>query len=104
MNRIVLTAGLALAITGTALAQEDKCKIVGDLANSVMDARQAGVAMSDIMALPSNTNLTRKMVIEAYKRPRFSTEEFQKSATADFRAEWEAACYSLPSQKRSGNV
>lgn len=101
MNRLLIAITMALTAT---VAQAQDCKVIGDLAETIMKARQTGVTLSEIISLPTATTLGKRMAIDAYKRPRFSTDEFQRSAMADFRAEWEVACYEVRSKNGGSDV
>ena len=101
MKHLILAAAAALTLT-TANAQD--CKGLGDIAEKLMELRQAGGALSDIMSNPELSSLTKRMAVDAYKTPRYSTDEFRKRAITDFRSEWEVACYEVRSKKKGGSV
>lgn len=101
MKHLIIVAAAAFTMT-TANAQY--CTIIGNLSESIMKARQNGVSMSDIMNMPSATSLGKAMTIDAFKEPRYSTEEFKQRAITDFRANWELACYEFKSKKKGGDV
>lgn len=101
MKRLILSAAATLAM---ATAQAQDCKGLGDIAEKLMELRQAGGALSDIMSNPELSSLTKRMAVSAYKTPRYSTEEFKLRAITDFRSEWELACYELKSKKKGGDV
>ena len=68
------------------------------LAKTIMDGRQKGVEMSQMMNIATagpvdaaNT-ATRYMVIEAYNRPRFSTPEIIQRSIVDFQNDMYLAC------------
>ena len=94
-----LIVALALA---TPLAHAINCQEVGTLAAKVMEARQVNVSMSNMMkiAQDNNNSLMKTMVIEAYEKPRFSTEEYQNNAIQDFRSFWELACYKADKESK----
>ena len=62
-----------------------------------MEGRQTHGVMSAAMATSQEDTdidkLTRALIIEAYKRPRYQTEEVQREAIIGFRNEAELACY-----------
>lgn len=80
-------------------AQEQRhqlCPSMGRLADSIMKGRQEGLAMSDMMGLAGESevsSLVRKMVIMAFEEPRYHSEEGKLRATQDFRAKIETICY-----------
>ena len=100
MKHLILAAAAALTMTA---ANAQDCKGLGDIAEKLMELRQAGGALSDIMSNPELSSLTKRMAIDAFKKPRFSTEEFQRSAITDFRSEWEVACYEVRNKKKGGS-
>lgn len=101
MKALILAAAATLTMI-TANAQD--CKMIGDLAEKTMEARQVGVPMSKMMEIAKDDRLLKSIIIDAYKKPRFSTDEFQRSATVDFRADWEVACYEVKNKKGGSNV
>jgi hypothetical protein len=100
MKPLIIAAAAAFTLT---FAQAQDCKGLGDLAEKVMELRQAGGALSDIMSNPELSSLTKRMAVDAYKTPRYSTEEVQRRAVTDFRADWEVACYEVRSKKKGGS-
>jgi hypothetical protein len=92
------------AIAETAPAEpEDFCERIGGLAEAVMDARQRGVALSQIMTKfdpnregadsPEVDELIRDMALSAYQQSQYSTPEIRNQVIADFRNDHETACY-----------
>lgn len=77
----------------------DICRAMGDMAEGIMDARQTGVPMSDVMGLPGApgpmADLWRATTIAAYDTPRYHTDRSQTRAVEDFRNEVEVRCYVL---------
>jgi len=70
------------------------CAIVGDLAEVIMANRQVGVRVSDMMDIADNDPLVEALVLEAYKIPRYSSDEMQRRSVENFRNEVETICYS----------
>lgn len=92
-------AAIALALTLATSAQADKCQDAGDLAESVMTARQNGTPISRLMEIANGQEVIVKMVLMAYGKPRYSTDEFQSRAIEDFRNLWEIGCYQAMTEK-----
>lgn len=70
--------------------QDQECRSLGETAAVIMEARQMGVPLSDmISSLPE----ARSLIMEAYKETRWSGDEMQEQAIADFRNEMEMTCY-----------
>ena len=91
-----LTLILALAFTTPALAQtaSETCPPIGDLAESIMEARQSGAAMSDMMAVADGNEFVEGLVLTAFEAPRYTTPEFRRREIENFRNTIEAMCYS----------
>jgi len=78
---IFLSLFFVLYPNGSYAAEEAECNFRGLQAEMIMEARQDGKNMGEVIkAWPSDKNL----VIEAYEQPRFSTEENKKIAVQDF--------------------
>ena len=88
MLTIVLIAQLAAA----------DCAALEDYAEIVMEKRQAGVSPSTMVDAISAEEykaarqVLSAIILDAYDRPRFSTEEFQQQMVQDFSAEVYLAC------------
>ena len=94
MKKIVLIVALTLT-SPFVLATEDKiskhCPGVAAIAKSVMEARQENVPMARMMEV-SDTELLREMVVAAYDRPAYRTENVKARAIRDFENEWYLNC------------
>lgn len=89
---------LAIALTftaATAFAEVDNnhehCKSLSGLAESVMAHRQDGTSVVTLMEL-ADLPVTRLLIEEAYKKPRYSSEQYQRRAVSDFRDEYYIIC------------
>lgn len=93
---------ITLALPPAALAQnpdtDDVCRDLGELAHTIMVARQNGVPMNEIVRIVGESDLAVGIVLDAYNQPRYSTEEFRDRAAADFRNDIEAFCYRVMMQ------
>ena len=76
-----------------ALSEKDQdfCATFSELARSSMGMRQMGVEIVDAMSV-SNTDIGRHMIIDAYSRPVYYTEEMQKRAKSEFATEYYNYC------------
>lgn len=87
---------LLLICTQSAYAAEETegkkltCEDLENLARSVMNSRQSGVSMSDMVKVAPEF---KWMIIAAFEQPRFSTEENQTEASQDFANTIALACY-----------
>ena len=103
MFKMITTAFLTIASVTAAIAQDDAaakqrlCTNLGGLADAIMEYRQEGLPISAAMAALDADNpvdqAARGLILIAYDTPRFSGEEFQMRARANFRNEVELACY-----------
>lgn len=76
------------------------CIVMGTIAETVMEYRQEGGSMSNMMQVMSNmdsdpalTELSMQIVRDAFEIPRFSSPEYQRREIVDFRNEVEAVCF-----------
>ena len=89
-----LIAATLIGATAPAIAQDDDyCRRFARLAGSVMDARQSGADISEMLdhaseyaeTNPRIVELNRVLVLTAFETPRFRTEKNQKRAISEFR-------------------
>ena len=102
MIRTALTALMLTATPLAALTQEHTaiCTALGGLAQQIMEARQMGIPLSQmIVALPPTEGedtpqaMILRIVVNAYDTPRYSTDTYQRIAAADYRNEIETMCF-----------
>lgn len=94
--RLAITAFCAL-LAGPALAEEPKaddhvCKVLGIVAGQIMDNRQAGIPLSDMLEV-TELPLLKEIVLMAYENPRYYSDEVVREEIQDFRNDVEVACY-----------
>lgn len=82
MKYLFLTLALTFSM-GAQSKEQDVCGAIGELAEGIMKAHQIGVPMSKIVE--GGNELVEAMAIDAYSRPRYSTERMQNRAVAEFR-------------------
>ncbi len=109
---LTLTLFLCTFFSTPAFAQ-DACASLGEMAASIMQARQSGIPLSQMMQVVNNTlenqeattpeveaevaagaSLARELVLAAYETHRWAGDEMIARAIQDFRNEVERACYS----------
>lgn len=90
-----LILSLALLATPLTAETEDVCANMGDAAEAIMSLRQNGYPISDLMDKFGDSNLFRAIILSAYEKPRFSTDEYKQESVRDFRNEVETLCYSM---------
>lgn len=64
------------------------CEVISRLAKSIMQARQSGVSMSEMMGIAARDEdfkaLAEALVIDAYDSPRYSTDGMKQRSIEDF--------------------
>lgn len=88
---LLLIAFASNAAAGTAL-NDKYCNGIGALAASAMGAHQSGVPLSTAIKVGALDDVSRRIVIEAYEHPRYSTESVRQRAIADFRDKQHLRC------------
>lgn len=74
------------------------CKSTAGAAKAIMNSRQRGVSMTEMMdkvvgtAEPAIKDVVKAFVIAAYEKPRFNTSEYQQKAEIDFENEAYLVC------------
>jgi len=58
-----------------------------------MEHRQLGTSMSKIMKLSGSDEIGRKIVVDAYENPRWSTESSIKKSIENFKNKWFLSCF-----------
>lgn len=91
--KITITA-IVLALSPMAVtAEAASCEEIGDLAGTIMKARQDGVAMSAMMEITASSELSTKFVVMAYGKSRWSSPAMKTREVQDFRNNVELGCY-----------
>lgn len=80
------------------------------MAEKLMEVRQSGVSLEDAMdalvsSYPASAHkYVRKLVMDAYSIPRFSSPEYQRRAIAEFRDNSHLVCLkAAPSAPETGH-
>ena len=102
---LVALAALGAPSAGSAQSPDEQqiqqlCESIESFARVVMEARQAGVSMAEIMERAAEQgfpeeihNLNRSLIVEAYERQQFLYPSNQKEAAEDFANDVALACY-----------
>lgn len=76
--------------------KEATCKTLEKLAEAVMTARQEGAPMSEIYmkdyGSADRNKIMKSLIKEAYKTPRFNSQQSKKSSVDDFKNEKFSHC------------
>jgi len=74
----------------------DRCKMDAQVAASVMKGRQKGVPMAEMMDVvtknTTNEAAAEALVIAAYERPRYGSNEMRQRSVEDFHNDFYLAC------------
>lgn len=77
------------------------CGSVSDFAESVMEARLRGIPIQDALGAIDGSDMSavykstfKGVIIQAYKQPNFSTDEYKKEAIREFALKQYLACIS----------
>lgn len=93
---------LAVVFWANVLSAETKdevCAQMGVLATEMLLIRQEEAAMSLVMdtVVPKDdervAKIVRQIIISAYEKPKFSSEEVKEGVVAEFRNQTELACF-----------
>lgn len=71
-------------------SKEAECNFIGLQAEMIMEYRQDGVNMGDVI---EKFQYDKELVIFAYDQPRFNTEENKRKSIQDFTNETILKCY-----------
>ena len=106
--KFVIVASAFLGTTNVALAQpRTACQVVESLSRVIMEVRQVGASLGDVMAIANSPplpgmamdavaaqqKLMKELVLEAFEVPRFNTKENQQKAAVDFSNKAALACH-----------
>ena len=92
--KALIVVSAFLGMTNLALAEPAKktfCETIESTATVVMQGRQYGMKLSDVLKGVKN-DLLVAIIIEAYEEPRWSTKKMQTRAIVDFANEVMLAC------------
>lgn len=95
---------VVLLLSGSASAEsltDRHCALLSQLAEAIMDRRQDGAPMRDVIGWIDGTGLkgtreydaARQMISAAYEQTRWSSREARQRASTDFGNEWAVQCY-----------
>lgn len=96
--KLLKAAIICSALLTTTAQAQDFCTTIAKTATSIMQGRQIGVPMSNVMTLANQPHFTdvakllKSMVVEAYEQPRFSSKAHQDRAVTEFSNKQMLAC------------
>ena len=68
------------------------CQPISEFAKELMDARQAGVPLAQALTVAHHNATMEALIVSAYRKPRYSTEDYQGRAAVDFANETLITC------------
>lgn len=80
ITAIVLSASLAM------------CQPISEFAKAAMEARQAGVPLAQALTVARHNATMQALIISAYRKPRYSTEQYRERAAVEFANETLITC------------
>lgn len=96
----ILTAFLSSAAhSNTPITQIDidrMCSGWAELAELIMERRQAGMPLADMLVAVGDNELARSLTIDAYNQTRYSSENVRERVTREFSNELHLLCLKNP--------
>ena len=86
-----LILGLALLASTSAFA-EDKCDLILIASETVMDARQRGVLLEDIVKAVDGNELYLALIKHAWSYPKYIMQANKDEAVKEFKEKYYLAC------------
>lgn len=90
MKKLLMAVAVAVMFSAPVQAK-DNCEGVSEIANSIMVARQSGVAMKEMVVIVNNSDFEAEvkgvlieMVVLAWEQPAYSSPEYQKKIIREF--------------------
>lgn len=68
------------------------CQPISEFAKAAMEARQAGVPLAQALTVARHNATMQALIISAYRKPRYSTEQYRERAAVDFANETLITC------------
>ena len=90
MKKTILALTMIASMPATAQVSEF-CKSIADISETIMEKRQEGVKMIDMLELVKDNKAVETM-LDAYDFPKFSLDENKREMVSDFSDRWLMAC------------
>lgn len=84
LARLVLGMVLVGFVIAAVARADSRCMDLAANARTIMEARQAGVPIEHAYDLADGDSELQRIVIEAYKRPRYMSQGFQRAEVDEF--------------------
>jgi len=72
--------------------KQERCANVAQLAETVMQQRQRGASMRELMSRVPDNDVARRIIMAAYEEPRYNTREYQQNEIRDFENKYFLEC------------
>lgn len=101
LSKIIAAAAtaaiIALPLSAQALQPEGPgdCVAMEGLARVTMENRLLGIPVSKMMEIVEDEELGQAIVLDAYKRPGYTSPKIQQQAIRQFANLWATACYDM---------
>lgn len=100
MKKLIILVGILCFFSNSALASNctATCANITTLAETIMEKRQTGMAMSKLIAMvdedtsPDLKEVLIEMIINAYETQKFDNRLFKENAVNDFKTKWHLGC------------
>jgi len=95
MKALTLALLIALSTPALSAVTPKLCSDLSETAATIMEKRQGGASMSQIMEIVTDSKIMQEMVVEAYEVRRHPAPMWQEREIDDFRDKWYLTCYKL---------
>lgn len=89
---LALTALLTTPAVADTVTDQEFCTSVSELSEAVMEGRQGGTPMSEMMRVAGSNGIMKSMVLEAFDHPRYSTRDVKRRTIQEFTNQWFSTC------------
>ena len=76
-----------------------RCTVISNFAETIMDARQKGVPIKDLMEKSGDNQITAGIIRQAYDAPLWGSSEFKKQAVTEFSNDWYKSCMQVEDER-----
>lgn len=76
-----------------------RCAVISNFAETIMDARQKGVPIKDLMENSGDNQITAGIIRQAYYAPLWNSSEFKKQAVTEFSNDWYKSCMKVEDER-----
>jgi len=102
ITKYLVAAVATVLLTSVTIYKEAQaqvnCEKFGGMAKSIMEARQSGAALSDMLKILDSPNITtagplaRAVIMEAFDQPRYNTASVQQRTINEFASQQMLMC------------